>query len=881
MALGTKSRLAVCTLVWILAVLAAGPASGQSPPGASTATTKAATTPDIALPDLLPARPDYGTVFDAVELRDLPSARNLWSLVETADAMVIADRLQNGGLYLGEMPRLGSYGSSWTQTSFVLDGIDVTDPLRTGMPMLYLDPQVLQRITVPSALLPVDVTGSGPVVRLTPRGPGERWHATLQVSGLPSGLQADASSGLAPPIARFGSSTDGSLLIAGPLAPGRVGLLVSGRLATSRRFEGDDPTALDSRLASFFAHAVVTPSPSSQLRILGSVDTARHPFDGRARFADRSVSGNDTFLHAHATWERLVSARWAWSAVGGYQQARLSGPDQPSVGTVERLVDGPVDALMAPAAATRDRLDGIVRVAWMSGGRRQARVTGGLSIGRVSATTSTIPPAEIGETVDGIPARVWLFSFAGPTSQRETELAGWVDASLALTPRLLLNAAARLDSTHGASNGGASVGWTTLMPRVAVRWNLTAGGGLTALAAYEAHRSRLPLDYLAYAGSGGLSGQVFRWNDLNHDGRVQPGELGPLVSVVGPGGATSAIDPQLKAPFEDEIVLSLQARLGSRWRFRLSAVDRRLKDAVAPVNVGVPVSDYSVIQVLDPGEDFSNPADDRLLTIYNRNPDSFGQDRYLLTNPAGAGGTFQGVDLALERVIGGRWHMLFGGSTHQSDGAAGNPGFRVTENDMGVLGAAYLDPNALTYNRGRLFFDRAYVIKWSVGGVLPHDVVVGTVARYQDGQPFARMVIAPNLNQGAEAIQAYTDGYSRFTYTFTLDARVEKGFRLGSRRAAAVLEAFNLLNTANEVEEVVVTTHGTFRTPTLGTAAARRACRRASGFLTADSAGRACPDGAAQHRPCRASPRASGHTAVLSTLSVRAPSRSRLASERA
>jgi hypothetical protein len=41
----------------------------------------------------------------------------------------------------------------------------------------------------------------------------------------------------------------------------------------------------------------------------------------------------------------------------------------------------------------------------------------------------------------------------------------------------------------------------------------------------------------------------------------------------------------------------------------------------------------------------------------------------------------------------------------------------------------------------------------------------------------------------------------RFTYTLTVDARVEKGFPMGSRRLALVAEAFNLPGLRHEVEE--------------------------------------------------------------------------------
>ena len=78
----------------------------------------------------------------------------------------------------------------------------------------------------------------------------------------------------------------------------------------------------------------------------------------------------------------------------------------------------------------------------------------------------------------------------------------------------------------------------------------------------------------------------------------------------------------------------------------------------------------------------------------------------------------------------------------------------------------------------------------------------------------------PDLAQGAEAIPATPRGQSfgraatvdpegrpltadghRFTYTLTVDARLEKGLRFGRRRLALVVEAFNLLGLRNEVEE--------------------------------------------------------------------------------
>ena len=74
-------------------------------------------------------------------------------------------------------------------------------------------------------------------------------------------------------------------------------------------------------------------------------------------------------------------------------------------------------------------------------------------------------------------------------------------------------------------------------------------------------------------------------------------------------------------------------------------------------------------------------------------------------------------------------------------------------------------------------------------------------------------MIAPDLPQGPEAIRAYANGRSRFTYALTVDGRVDASRRWRAVSIGVAIESFNLLNTKNEVEEDVVT-GPSFRTPT-------------------------------------------------------------------
>src|SRR4029453_13835534 len=185
--------------------------------------------------------------------------------------------------------------------------------------------------------------------------------------------------------------------------------------------------------------------------------------------------------------------------------------------------------------------------------------------------------------------------------------------------------------------------------------------------------------------------------------------------------------------------------------------------------------------------------DDQLLPIFNRLPASFGTDAYELQNVEHNSARDHGMDLVLERAYNGRWGMLIGATAHKSEGIGGNRGFRPDENDQGVLGEVFTEPNAETFARGRLFFEGGSVIKWS--GVYPPRG--GPSAACPHRQHFARVVIAPDVRQGVDFIPALPRGLTRFTFAFTLDTRLERQFNLPGARGALTLGVLNLLKPKN------------------------------------------------------------------------------------
>jgi hypothetical protein len=536
------------------------------------------------------------------------------------------------------------------------------------------------------------------------------------------------------------------------------------------------------------------------------------PFEGRARYADRDIDERGRMVLAQAAVERLRNGA-LFAVSGGFH--RTSADPQVRTGfaegtNIERLLDGPPLAYADYANTISQRWTLAASMApapgsWLAA-THQVRIGGSVSGAR--ATNKAIIQPRFGELVDGQPARMWDIRSNGLESTwSSTGVAAYVADRWEPSPKATLNLGVRFDFDKGSAEGAADgITWASLLPRGVLRWTPRDNSPLAVTAGYSWYRNRLPLEYLSVGDPAGPTGTMFRWDDRNNDVRFTDDELTP-VAYVGSccaNGVASTIDPDFATPFVSEFFIGAEHRLGN-WRMRMTGVDRREHNAVALVNTGIPLGDYQVRAVGDSGIDVDSNTTPQTLLIYGRTAGMLGRDRYTLTNPDGLTALYQGVDITVDREFQRRYFFRFGGSAYRIKSTGMNRGFLSNENDQGVLGEAFLTPNALTSGDGRSFFDRAFVIKLSGGYRAPGDIRLGMVARYQDGLPFSRMVLADGLYQGRDLVMAIPRGAQRFTYMFTLDAKVEKDVSFGRRRVGLVFEAYNLTNATIEAEEYVVT----------------------------------------------------------------------------
>lgn len=745
----------------------------------------------------------YRTLFEAAALGALPSSPDVWSLVDAAAPVTFSDRLDSGGVASGEPARLGSHASSWTQTT-VRDGtIDVTDPLLGGTPLLYPAIDALGAVTITTAAAPVGVLTPGPVVTLMPVLPGTRWHATATAALAPSRSPGRA---LPPPIDTLTSWNRAGIVAGGPLGA-RAGLTIAASRLRSTHSERDEQAGLPGNVDSLSAGAILTPAAAQRVGLHAGLQRTRTAFEDRARLRDRSAASRKRFVQARVEWDGGNSAPW-WIDAGVASMRDNVASSSDVNGSIERLRDGPVPSLTWHAPGSRDRWTLRAGAAPRAARDHRHDLRAGVEVSGSRAALTPFGIGPIGERVDGIPARAWLYTGQG-WSAATTGVAAYASDRYEPAARLTIDAGARLDVLHGAA-APASLTWTTISPRVRARW--TAAARMSAFGAYSRYQDALPLVDLAFGAGAAPQADVYRWTDPDGDGFVQPAELGVLIARAGPGsaGGRSSIDPRLARPYVDEFVAGVDLRLAGAWDVRFAGISRRERRLLAVTDSAAA---YDVRFVPDPGLDLGSPVDDQQLPIYARAPRTFGQDRYELTNPRGLEAGFDGFELTVDGAIGRRLRMRAGGTATRSHGSAASRGFLASENDQGLPGELFVDPNAATYADGRLFFERGYSAKWSASYAGPRGLRAAAVARYQDGQNFARLVIVGDLPQGPEAIRAYPNGDSRFTYTLTVDARLAQAWRIGRVRVTALLDVNNLLDTANEVEEDVVSGPA-FRTPT-------------------------------------------------------------------
>jgi hypothetical protein len=273
------------------------------------------------------------------------------------------------------------------------------------------------------------------------------------------------------------------------------------------------------------------------------------------------------------------------------------------------------------------------------------------------------------------------------------------------------------------------------------------------------------------------------------------------------GGPYASISPSLRRPYADEFDVSAQVALTRRTFLSIQLFRRDEKDRIAAVDTGLGANAFTPVSILDPGPDgIPGTFDDQRLTVYQQNPTTFGKDQYQLTNPPG----LRTLNTGFVAEVRTEWHGLTVDASFTAEKAWGptNPGNAVYENDPGVVGALFADPNSASLTLARSFVDRAYLGKIQATYRLPSawgGLELASVADYNDGLPFARELLVTGLAQGpflvATTLRGSPEGGNRAQYVLNWNLRVQREFRIHVGGIAASADILNVTNASQDIQQ--------------------------------------------------------------------------------
>lgn len=700
------------------------------------------------------------------------------SLVRFTPGLVL-EREENAGMFPAEPSRFGWRGGSWAHNRLLWDGFDLTDPSSGGRPVAW--------VPVEEGDLELRGEPTGVVVELrTPaRPPDEAEPMRIGGRARLSLFEKTPDRAVAPAIARGEMLAAGRLFIDRPWnRAGQPGFVrATGTFDRATRFDRGSPLDKTNRVAGGSLAASATAGP-------GRIDVRSTAQWSEAPFGPAWAAGSTTALRGFvggARWTRPVGAGEARFSASWLSGSSVDATAARSI-LFDRLLDGPPE-LVVPRDRASTRTTANAGWTRAFGSRGRADLSASWTRSTLDTSLAGRAPFDALERIDGLAARVWSFTQRAPSKVVSNEFAlsrsvAWNWTSLSVeggvtgrVTRVSTDAVSVLSQASARTFGR-------------VEWR--AWGARFSVAASE-EDPPLPLVNFEPPAQNAIASSARVWADRPPFGAPSSGELG--VEAVRRG--TSLVDESLKRPKTRQLTISAGKSFG-RFSMLGTLFRRRDLDLIETERSG----SFVARSIPDPSGDIVGVSDDQLLALRGETLALVAAPT-TLTNPADHRPLTEGAELDF-RFLGENVFAGLGGAAYRSNGRGAHTGFRVFENDPGLPGEAFDRANADSFGYGRLFFDRAYGLRLWLGAKDVKGFALGGVGRYDDGQPFARVVLVRDLPQGLDAVPAIPRGRARFHYALSVDLRAARTFRFGARDVEFALSAFNALGRAFEAEERVV-----------------------------------------------------------------------------
>jgi hypothetical protein len=796
------------------------------------------------------------TNFDADQLANLPSARDLWAILAESPGVQL-NRIDVGGSAAGTQSGYVTYGTTG-QNRPTVEGIVATEG--TDAAGFYYDYGSFDEVAVNAAAHSAEMPWPGVQSNFISKSGGNTFHGSAYADYESEDIQSrntdddqiarglSGGGGLEPSdLNRLTEYHDVNIGAGGYLKKDRVWWYGSFRdQYVSARIPNFPAAPHPTKLTNYGGKGTYNVTQNNKL--IGYAQAGRKHQPLRQ---DSFLLGNTTGINLQedSTWEQLYWG-WVykaeWNAVlsdkaffevrggqFGYDWPNLPNGDTPRFeDTGNNLITG----------GNRD---------WQRD-RRRNQVLGSLSYfkdrmagdhsfkvgGEVFQETTLddwkdgYPDNVVHRLNNGQPTDVYLIE-PGAGKVGLWTYAGFVNDTWQVNNRLTLNLGLRFDKYVGflpeqehpvsrfnpvAQTFAAVdevINWNLWSPRAGFTYDVTGNGKTVVKLNYGQYWWNPGADFM-FAVSPNRNGGWFKryaWTDPNGNGTWDPGEEGSTIIERSGGAATESLDPNLEDTYTREIATWFERELVTNFGVRTGFVWRGQRQRYERVDASRPFSAFTVpVTIPDPGPDNirGNSDDGPAIQGFNLPPGFNLPATNVQTNIPDSDSDFYTWEITGTKRYSQRWSLLatfahtwvrefenayFGNTVKQHD-------LRVTPNDM------------INTVDGRHHFTTWQAKLHGTWDAPFWDIKLTPVLRHQSGQPQGRTF---QFNFGApygnQRILAEPLGTRRQDNVTLLDLRAEKGIRLGGeRRIGLFLDIFNMFN-ANPEQNITLASGTNFLRP--------------------------------------------------------------------
>jgi carboxypeptidase family protein len=770
---------------------------------------------------------NIATSIDSKALQTIPTARDVWAILQNLAPQVVLDREDVGGSQGGLQAVFSAFGSTWHQNTYALNGVNVTDPAASGAAGFYYDYDSFQETQVSTAQHSAEIGSPGVYYNIIVKSGADKYQGGTAYYFENSSLVAD---NLTDALKNQGVSSGSSInlfsdwtgQLGGPLVKDKIRFFSSWRDWRIHRNVVDFPKSENTDMFSGLGNVTYQLNPSNRVTGLFTRQSYYKPNRNASALnpPESTWIEDDVFSIYQGAYNSQISSSAVFDARVSYSTVVFPLKLQPGVtqpNQVELSTGKSSGAASQSYDQWRTRLAVDTALTYIKRtGNINHDIKGGYQYFRgLSDSTQDVLQGVNVNVLNGVPQTVTEYN--SPVKEIEIFRGSvlHLQDNLALG-RVTLNLGVRYEHTNGllpeqgAPGGPFSVArsfpeqsvftWNSLAPRIGVVFDPSPKHTLAVKAGYSRYYHAASTGFVSGPNQNNLGGSTFNWIDRNRDGLFQAGEEGTKVSSF--GGSITTVDPALKQPYTDEVSAGVELEAPGRVRVSAMFIHRQARDLLAITQTAVPFdTGYVGVPAVD-------PVTNQTVTLFNERTLFLGRDAELVTNPSDFKTKFNGFEISAQRRFSQGYQFLTSYAYSTSDisrtsiSVSQYGGEEEGAGGVGFGSSAFLNPNQLINNTsGPGFYDRTHSFK--LGGsydIQRVGVTLAATGKVQSGTPYGRILTLSNdangnaFNQGPITFFAEPRDAHRFPTLKTMDFRVAKFFNVGRQRLEVIGDFFNLFN---------------------------------------------------------------------------------------